>query len=98
MQIDHEVDYQRRIERLTRDINLLKLENRRLIEKVSNYDKESIYLNNRNETLCALERALPQRIEKYKQKNAPKCLIKELEVLTDMLSMEKEKTLEKEEE
>lgn len=79
---------QKQIERLKRDRNLLILENKRLIEKIANYEKESLYLNQRNATLTALEKSIPQRIENYKAKNAPKCIIKELELWQDMLSAE----------
>lgn len=87
---------QKQIERLKRDNNLLLLENKRLIGKIANYEKESIYLNQRNETLSALENSIDQRIKTYECKNAPKCLIRELELWKDMLSMEKEVSLEKE--
>lgn len=88
---------QRKIERLTRDKNLLLIENNRLLQKISNYEKESIYLNKRNETLSALENSIDKRIENYKRRNAPDCLIKELELWKDMLSMEKEEILKEEE-
>lgn len=95
---EYKNEYERKIERLTRDKNLLLLENKRLIEKVANYEKESAYLNKRNATLNALEKSIPNRIETYKSKNAPDYLIKELEMWQDMLSMDKEKSLEHEEE
>ena len=79
---------QKQIERLKRDRNLLILENKRLIDKIANYEKESIYLNKKNETLSALEKSIPQRIENYKSMNAPECIIKELELWQDMLSFD----------
>lgn len=80
---------QKQIERLKRDKNLLLLENKRLLEKIANYEKKSIYLNQRNETLTALENSIPQRIEKYKSINAPEYIIKELELWQDMLMSER---------
>lgn len=80
---------QKQIERLKRDKNLLLLENKNLIDKIANYEKESIYLNQRNETLSALEKSIPQRIENYKSANAPECIIKELELWQDMLMSER---------
>lgn len=88
------LDYKKKLERLNRDKNLLILENKRLINKIANYEKENKYLNKRNETLTALEKSIPVRIEAYKSKNAPEYLIKELELWQDMLSFELEKTLE----
>lgn len=89
---------QKQIERLKRDKNLLLLENKNLIDKIANYEKESIYLNKRNETLSALEKSIPQRIENYKSMNAPECIIKELELWQDMLSFERMSVFVKKEE
>lgn len=84
------------IERLTRDKNLRELENKELVKRVANQDMEIHYLKKRDNTLTALEKSLPQRIETYKKKNAPNEVIKELQFIADMLMMEKEKLLNKE--
>lgn len=88
------LEFKKKLERLNRDKNLLILENKRLINKIANYEKELKYLNKRSEILTALEKSIPVRIEAYKSKNAPEYLIKELELWQDMLSFEVEKTLE----
>lgn len=84
------------IERLKRDKNLKELENKELIKKVAKQDMEIYYLKKREATLTALENSLPQRIENYKKKNAPKEVIMELQYINDMLAAEKEKLLNKE--
>lgn len=84
------------IERLTRDRNLYVMENARLTKLNDTKDQRISYLEKRDNTLTALEKSLPQRIETYKKKNAPEVIIKELQLLSDMLSLEKEKLMEKE--
>ena len=86
----------KKIERLERNINLKELENKELIKRVAKQDIEIHYLMKRDNTLTALENSLPQRIENYKKKNAPNDVIKELQFISDMLMMEKEKLLNKE--
>jgi hypothetical protein len=54
-------------------------------------------LRRRNKTLTALEEALPQRIAKYKENNAPAPVIMELEFINNMLVEEKARLLQKEE-
>lgn len=87
---------EKELERLRRNVNLKELENKELVKKVTNQDMEIYYLRKRDNTLTALENSLPQRIENYKKKNAPNEVIKELQFITDMLMMEKEKLLNKE--
>ena len=84
------------IERLKRDKNLKELENKELVKKVTKQDMEIYYLRKRDATLTALENSLPQRIETYKKKNAPKEVIQELQFISDMLILEKEKLLNRE--
>lgn len=84
------------IERLKRNCNLKELENRELVKKVARQDLEIFSLKKREATLTALEKSLPQRIETYKKKNAPKEVIQELQFISDMLMMEKEKIINKE--
>lgn len=87
---------EKELERLRRNVNLKELENKELVKKVTKQDMEIYYLRKRDNTLTALENSLPQRIENYKKKNAPNEVIKELQFITDMLMMEKEKILNKE--
>lgn len=84
------------LERLRRNVNLKELENKELVKRVANQDMEIYYLRKRDNTLTALEKSLPQRIENYKKKNTPDEVIKELQFISDMLMMEKEKLLNKE--
>jgi hypothetical protein len=84
-------------ERLERDRNLYKLENQRMVKKMTKLEQENEYLKKRDKTLTALENSLPQRIAAYKKNNAPAPVIQELEYISNMLSMEKEKLLQKEE-
>ena len=84
-------------ERLKRDRNRLKMELKMQIMKTVNILAENEVLRKRNETLTALESALPQRIAKYKENNAPAPVIMELEFINNMLVKEKIKLLEKEE-
>lgn len=84
-------------ERLKRDRNRLKMELKMQIMKTVNILAENEVLRKRNETLTALENALPQRIAKYKEMNAPAPVIMELEFINNMLVKEKIKLLEKEE-
>ena len=58
---------------------------------------ENEYLKKRDKTLTALENSLPQRIAAYEEKNAPAPVIQELEYISNMLLLEKEKLLQKEE-
>lgn len=81
------------IERLKRSCNLKELENKELVKKVARQDLEIFSLKKREATLTALEKSLPQRIETYKKKNAPKEVIQELQFISDMLMMEKEKII-----
>ena len=87
---------EKELERLRRNVNLRELENKELIRRVAKQDMEIYYLRKRDTTLTALEKSLPQRIENYKKKNAPNEVIKELQFISDMLMMEKEKILNKE--
>ena len=87
---------EKELERLRRNINLRELENKELIKKIARQDMEIYYLKRRDATFTALENSLPQRIENYKKKNAPNEVIKELQFISDMLMMEKEKLLNKE--
>ena len=66
------------IERLKRNCNLKELENRELVKKVAKQDLEIFSLRKR---------------ETYKKKNAPKEVIQELQFISDMLILEKEKLL-----
>lgn len=87
---------EKELERLRRNVNLKELENKELVKRVTKQDMEIYYLRKRDNTLTALENSLPQRIENYKKKNAPNEVIKELQFISDMLMMEKEKLLNKE--
>lgn len=87
---------EKELERLRRNVNLKELENKELVKKVTKQDMEIYYLKRRDATFTALENSLPQRIENYKKKNAPNEVIKELQFISDMLMMEKEKLLNKE--
>ena len=87
---------EKELERLRRNVNLKELENKELIKKVTKQDMEIHYLKKREATLAALEKSLPQRIETYKKKNAPKEVIQELQFISDMLMFEKEKLLNRE--
>ena len=87
---------EKELERLRRNVNLRELENKELVKRVTKQDMEIHYLKKRDNTLTALENSLPQRIENYKKKNAPNEVIKELQFISDMLMMEKEKLLNKE--
>lgn len=87
---------EKELERLRRNVNLRELENKELVKRVTKQDMEIHYLKKRDNTLTALENSLPQRIENYKNKNAPNEVIKELQFISDMLMMEKEKLLNKE--
>lgn len=84
-------------ERLERDRNFYKLENQRMVKKITKLEQENEYLKKRDKTLTALENSLPQRIAAYKKNNAPAPVIQELEYISNMLLMEKEKLLQKEE-
>ena len=94
--VEELAENKKEIERRKRDKNLKELENKELIKKVAKQDMEIYYLRKRDATLTALENSLPQRIENYKKKNAPNEVIKELQFINDMLTMEKEKLLNKE--
>lgn len=87
---------EKEIERLKRNCNLKELENKELVKKVARQDLEIFSLKKREATLTALEKSLPQRIKTYKKKNAPKEVIQELQFISDMLMLEKEKILNKE--
>lgn len=82
------------LEREKRNKNLLELENKELVKKNIKYETENYYLKKRDKTLTALENSLHQRIETYKSKNAPEIIIKELQLLSNMLIEEKNKLLE----
>lgn len=84
-------------ERLKRDRNRYKMELKMQTMKMVNVLAENEVLKKRNKTLTALEEALPQRIAKYKEMNAPAPVIMELEFINNMLAKEKIKLLEKEE-
>ena len=94
--VEELAENKKEIERLKRDKNLKELENKELIKKVAKQDMEIYYLKKRDATLTALENSLPQRIETYKKKNAPKEVIQELQFISDMLMFEKEKLLNRE--
>lgn len=87
---------EKELERLKRNVNLIQLENKELIKKVAKQDIEIYYLRKRDATFTALEKSLPQRIANYKKKNGPNEVIMELQFISDMLMMEKEKLLNKE--
>lgn len=84
-------------ERLKRDRNRYKMELKMQIMKMVNISAENEILRRRNKTLTALEEALPQRIAKYKENNAPAPVIMELEFINNMLAEEKARLLQKEE-
>lgn len=94
--VEELAENKKEIERLKRDKNLRELENRELVKKVAKQDLEIFLLRKREATLAALEKSLPQRIETYKKKNAPKEVIQELQFISDMLMFEKEKLLNRE--
>ena len=84
------------LERLRRNVNLKELENRELIKQNIKLDSDNYFLKRRDMTLTALEKSLSQRIRAYEKKNAPQILIMELQLIANMLMMEKEKLLNKE--
>lgn len=83
-------------ERLERNLKLKEIENKALIKKNVKLDSENYFLKQRDKTLTALEKSLPQRIRAYEKKNAPQILIMELQLISDMLMMEKEKIFDQE--
>ena len=85
-------------EKLKRDRNFYKMELKMQTMKMVNILAENEVLRKRNKTLTALEEALPQRIAKYKENNAPAPVIMELEFINNMLVEEKTRILETEEE
>ena len=85
------------IERLIRDKNYLELELKTQIKKMAKIEAENEYLKKRDKTLTILEEALPKRIARYKEINAPTPVIMELEFINNMLAEEKAKLLQKEE-
>ncbi|MGM9881598.1 MAG: hypothetical protein ACI31S_02000 [Bacilli bacterium] len=87
---------EKELERLKRDKNLFELEKKRLEKELDKISIENTCLKKRESTLTALENSLPQRIKKYKENNAPKEVIMELQYINDMLTAEKEKLLNKE--
>lgn len=87
---------EKELERLRRNVNLKELENKELRKKVVRQDVEIHYLKQRDNTLTALEKSIPQRIEKYKKQKKAENVIQELLFWQDVLSMEKEKLLDKE--
>ena len=84
-------------DRLKRDRNFYKLKKQMAEKELDKVKQENEYLKKRDKTLTALEKSLPQRIASYEKKNAPAPVIQELEYISNMLMMEKEKLLEKEE-
>ena len=85
------------LERLERDRNFYKLKNQMVEKELDKVKQENEYLRKRDKTLTVLEKSLPQRIAAYKKKNAPAPVIQELEYISNMLMLEKEKLLQKEE-
>jgi hypothetical protein len=83
-------------EKLKRDRNRLKMELKMQIMKMVNILAENEVLRKRNNTLTALENALPQRIARYKEMNAPAPVIMELEFINNMLAEEKNRQKEEE--
>lgn len=83
---------QRQIERLKRDRNLLININNRVESINVRLEKENEYLKERDKTLVAIEKSLPQRIKKYQKQstNEAKAVAKELEWWYDMLMDEKQ--------
>ena len=84
-------------DRLERDRNFYKLQKQIAEKELDKVKQENEYLKKREKTLIALEKSLPQRIAAYEEKNAPAPVIQELEYISNMLLLEKEKLLEREE-
>lgn len=84
-------------DRLERDRNFYKLQKQIAEKELDKVKQENEYLKKRDKTLTSLENSLPQRIAAYKKKNAPAPVIQELEYISNMLLMEKEKLLQREE-
>jgi hypothetical protein len=84
-------------ERLKRDRNYFKLELKLLVKKMAKIEAENSYLKKRDEVLTAIEEALPQRIAKYKENNAPAPVIMELEYISNILAEEKNRQKEEQE-
>lgn len=84
-----------KLQRLERDKNLLEKKIEFDKFKIVELEEEIKYLKERNKTLEAIEKSLPQRIETYKSKNAPFPVIKELEFWESMLKEEKEKLIKR---
>lgn len=85
------------LERLIRDKNYYELEFKQQLRKIVKLEAENSYLKRRDKTLTALEEALPQRIAKYKENNAPAPVIMELEYISNMLAEEKNRQKEEQE-
>lgn len=86
---------ERELEKAKRAKNIIELELVSLKKYYEKLLKEVEYLREREATLTAIEKSLPQRIKTYEEKNAPLVLIKELELWENMLEEEKEKLLQK---
>ena len=84
-------------ERLVRDRNYYELEYKNQLKKMAAIETENNYLKKRDEVLTAIEEALPQRIAKYKENNAPAPVIMELKFINNLLAKEKARVLLKEE-
>lgn len=84
-------------ERLVRDRNYYELEYKNQLKKMAAIEAENNYLKKRDEVLTAIEEALPQRIAKYKENNAPTPVIMELKFINNILAKEKARVLLKEE-
>lgn len=82
------------LERLERDRNFYKLENRRMVKELTKVNVENEYLKKRDKVLEMVEKYLPQRIEKLSNQHA----IHELQLLSDALEYEKNKLKEIEDE
>lgn len=85
-------------ERIKRDRNHFELELKLLIKKMAKLEADNSYLKKRDRTLTILEKALPQRIAKYKENNAPAPVIMELEYISNMLAEEKNRQKEEQDE
>ena len=96
--VEELAENKKEIERLKRDKNLKELENKELIKKVTKQDMEIHCLKKIKEILELTEIYLPHRMKQISDKNDSRCeyAVLELKKLSDAITMEKEKLLNKE--
>ena len=88
---------EKELERLRRNIKLKELENKELVKRVAKQDMEIHCLKKIKEILELTEIYLPHRMKQISDKNDSRCeyAVLELKKLSDAITMEKEKLLNK---